>query len=827
MRRVTAGFALLLIVVITAPAAAQEVDHDWPSPPECIDWCPIIRPESPVIVERYAVETTIENQAATTRITQVLRNHNEHGVAEGYVYLPLPAGAAVTDLVLWIDGEPVPGDLLDADKARATYRDIVSTLKDPALLEWIDHQLLQLSVFPIPAGGTRTVEIEYIELLSADGGLVSYRHPLGSELSRYARIEHIAISVSVVSKPELRAIYSPSHRIDVDRTDDHQFTASYESTSVSDQDDFALFYSTSDAVLGANLLSFREGQDHGYFLLLVAPGVDVDVAVAKDIVLVLDRSGSMEGEKFEQAVEAARFVIGHLNDDDRFNIITFSSSVDSFAAGLRPASEAPEAERWLKEQAANGATDINRALLEAVEIFGDTRPSYLVFLTDGLPTRGEKQPGWIITNLVDSAPKDVALFAFGVGFDVDTVLLDTLADNHHGTSSYVVPGERIDETISGFYEKVRTLVLTGVEIDVDGPVIRDLQPNDVGDVFAGEQLAIVGRYRDGGSATIRVSGEVNGNSVSYTYTNLRFRTAGGDEFLPRLWATRKIGDLLREIRIFGPNQELIEEVIMISTRYGVVTPYTSFLVTEPVPLTREDLRRAAATQLSSGAFDRERSGEEAVTYSAAAQAFSDAAAPSPISAEASETVRVTGSRAFTLIDGVWVDTTFDPSGPEPLRVAYLSDVYLALAASRPEVASALSIAQHVIVVIDGTAYEVVSADATADAIELPAPRQDSGGASPDPSVVVSGGQIDDGDTTPETPTAQPPPIASGNGRSDNAITEPNTSTADNSRGLWRWLLAAGGSALVLALATLRTRRRKRSSIENSARDDRTREDVAG
>ena len=221
MRRVTAGFALLLIVVITAPAAAQEVDHDRPSPPECIDWCPIIRPESPVVVERYAVETTIENQAVTTRITQVLRNHNEHGVAEGYVYLPLPAGAAVTDLVLWIDGEPVTGDLLDADKARATYRDIVSTLKDPALLEWIDHQLLQLSVFPIPAGGTRTVEIKYIELLSADGGLVSYRHPLGSELSRYARIEHIAISVSVVSKPELRAIYSPSHRIDVDRTDDH------------------------------------------------------------------------------------------------------------------------------------------------------------------------------------------------------------------------------------------------------------------------------------------------------------------------------------------------------------------------------------------------------------------------------------------------------------------------------------------------------------------------------------------------------------------------------------------------------------------------------
>ena len=805
MRVVAAGVAVLVAVVAAGPVGAQE--HRDPSSVVCIDWCPIIRPESPVVVERYVVETTINDQVAVTRVTQVLRNNKEHGVAEGYVYLPLPAGASVTDLVLWIDGEPVGGDLLEADEARDAYRKIVSALKDPALLEWVDHQLLQLSVFPIPAGGTRTVEIEYIELLGADGGLVSYGHPFGSELSRGARIEHLAVSVTVTSSPELRAVYSPSHRIAVYRPDDHHFTASYESDGVTARDDFALFYSTSDAGIGANLLSFREGDEDGYFLLLVAPGVDVDAdrAVAKDVVLVLDRSGSMEGEKFEQAIQGARFVVGHLNDDDRFNIITFASDLDTFAAGLRPADDGSEAARWLDRQAAGGSTDINRALLEAVEMFSGERPGYVIFLTDGLPTRGEKDPGRIVTNLADSAPKDLALFAFGVGFDVDTVLLDTLADNHHGTASYVVPGDRIDETISGFYAKVTTPVLTGVDIDVDGPAISDLQPGEPGDVFAGEQLAIVGRYRAGGSATVRVSGDVNGRRVTFTYRDVAFRAAGGDSFLPRLWATRKIGALLKEIRIYGPNQELVEEIVSISIRYGVVTPYTSFLVTEPVPLTPQDVRRMAASQLQAGAFDFDRSGEEAVTYSLSAQALSDAAAPSLVEGDASGTVRVTGNRAFTLVGGVWIDTTFDPAATVPLRVAYLSDDYFALAASRADVAAALAVGQHVIVVVDGIGYEIVDADVAADAIAFPTPSPEPDPVSGGPLVVVDDPRTQD--AVASAPKPQPDPTSPAPDPDEPLAVQNDGSSADEETAPSWWLLLLATGSLA-ATATWWTRRRR-------------------
>ncbi len=572
MKSVVAVFAIAVLVASATPLSAQEVEES--SRITCIDFCPIIRPGSPVVVETYSVDTTIDDQVAVTRVTQVLRNVSDRGNAEGYVYFPLPAKALVTDLVLWIDGEPINGDLLDKDEARSVYRNIVSTLKDPALLEWVDHGLLQLSVFPIPPGGTRKVEIEYVELLPAEGGLVGYRHPLSAELAKETPIEELALSVSVSSTTELRAVYSPSHRVSIDRPDDHHFVASYESSKDAARSEFSLFYSTADSDIGANLLSFRENGEDGYFLLLVAPGVDVatDDVVAKDVVIVLDRSGSMEGEKFEQALDAADFILEHLNEDDRFNVMTFSRRVDTFARDLRPASEATEAKTWLDRQAADGSTAINRALLEAVEMFDGERPAYVIFLTDGLPTAGETDPGLIIDNVADAAPEGLALFSFGVGYDVDTVLLDTLAGNHRGSTTYVVPGERIDEVVSGFYAKVSTPVLTGVEIVVDDAGIFDLHPNQPGDVFAGEQLAIVGRYRDPGTATVTISGDINGSSMTFTYSDVEFQRAGGHDFLPRLWATRKIGELLRDIQLNGPNEEVIQDIISVSVRYGVVTP---------------------------------------------------------------------------------------------------------------------------------------------------------------------------------------------------------------------------------------------------------------
>ncbi|MEK6588070.1 MAG: VWA domain-containing protein, partial [Chloroflexota bacterium] len=383
-----------------------------------------------------------------------------------------------------------------------------------------------------------------------------------------------------------------------------------------------------------------------------------DQRIDKDLILVLDQSGSMEGEKFRQAQQALAFVLDHLSSGDRFNIIAFSTGTRSFASGLRPAEEAGEAKRWVEGLSAAGSTDINRALLEAVAQVDRERPTILIFLTDGLPTEGVTEAELILENLQEAAPSNLSLFGFGVGFDVDTFLLDSLAKEHHGAATYVSPGQPLDEAVSSFYEKVSTPVLTNLEIDFGDVVVYDLYPDPLPDLFAGGQLVLVGRYRQAGDVTIRLTGDVNGEVQTFRYDDQSFRSSGGPEFLPRLWATRKIGALLNQIRLQGPDEEIVDQIVRLSIRYGIVTPYTSYLVTEP-----QALGAAAQEEMALRAFSALASTPLAVSGEAAVQRAADEGdimrADVPVLPNV-DLVKVVGSRTFTLVDGVWIDTAFDP-----------------------------------------------------------------------------------------------------------------------------------------------------------------------
>jgi Ca-activated chloride channel family protein len=651
----------------------------------------------------------------------------------------------VTDFTLWMDGEPIQGQVLDAEQARQIYEDIVRTMRDPALLEYVDRGAVRASIFPIGPGETSRVELEYTQVLTAEDGLIHYRYPLNTERFSTEPLEDVSVTVEVTSREPVRAVYSPSHSISVDRQSDFRFTASYEESGVTPNTDFDLYYSVAGSEIGLNLLTFRapESDDpDGFFLLLAAPSIEVDPEnrIAKDVIIVLDQSGSMEGEKFRQAQEALRYILDHLNPEDRFNVIAFSSGLQPFADDLRPAFEASEAIRWVDGLSAAGSTDINRALLEAMAQAEGGRPTIVLFLTDGLPTEGVTDRQRILENVAEAAPESLRLFAFGVGYDVDTVLLDSLAQAHHGSTTYVTPDQAIDEAVSAFYARVSSPVLTDLELDLGDVGAYDLYPATLPDLFAGGQLVLVGRYREPGDGTIRLSGSVEGESQSYAYPDQTFRASGGPDFLPRLWATRKIGALLNQIRLNGPEEEVIDQIVRLSVRYGIVTPYTSYLVTEPEALSSDALEGiinqeyermlAAPTQVS---------GQAAVEQAAAASAFGGADVPAAPPTEAGDIVRVAGSRAFRLVDGVWIDTAFDSDTMSTLKVAFASDEYFALAAARPELGAAFSLGERVIVVSDGVAYEVVPSDQPSDPITIPSPEGSSpgepahpaGGAGPD------------------------------------------------------------------------------------------------
>ncbi|MGH2524040.1 MAG: VIT domain-containing protein, partial [Anaerolineales bacterium] len=388
MRRL---FLLLALVLLLIPniAHADGVIVDpppcpldapcTPFPPPCLE-CPTPRPLFPLAIQTHRVTVTIENQVATTHVDQLFRNDNNFTV-EGTYLFPLPTDAAVSEFAMWVDGQKVEGKVLSADEARRIYDEIVRQTRDPALLEYAGRGAVQASIFPIPPGETRRVELEYSQVLVADNGLIHYRYPLNTEKFSAQPLEQVSISVKVISPDPVRAIYSPSHDIATSRDGDYRFSAGYEANGVTPDKDFELYYSVSAETIGLNLLTYRDPTTgEGFFLLLAAPSLNVSQAqvVAKDVMIVLDQSGSMDGEKFRQAQGALQYVLDHLNAADRFNIIAFSTGARQYAQELRPAADAPEAARWVDSLRAEGGTDINLALLEALRLSAKERPTILI-----------------------------------------------------------------------------------------------------------------------------------------------------------------------------------------------------------------------------------------------------------------------------------------------------------------------------------------------------------------------------------------------------------------------------------------------------------------
>jgi len=714
-------FSTLLIPA--SPARADGIIICDPGP------CPGPIPLTPLAIKYHHVTVTIRDQVAVTHVDQVFYNPTDSQVEGTYIF-PLPEGAAVTNFILWVDGKPVEGQVLDASQARQTYEEIVRQMRDPALLEYAGRGAVQARIFPIPPKGERRVELEYTQALSAENGLVRYVYPLNTEKFSAWPLENVSVKVKIESGTvPIRAVYSPSHDIAVSRDGTHKASAGYEASNVTPDTDFALYYSLGETE-AFHLLTYRDPNDpvdpDGFFLLLLAPQPDAEVeTVAKDVILVLDHSGSMDGEKFLQAQEALRFILRHLNPDDHFNIVSFSTGVETYASRLRPAEEASEAIAWVDRLSAVGSTDINRALLEAAALANPERPTYLIFLTDGLPTEGETDSDDILANFRKDASDNLRLFAFGVGYDVDTYLLDSLAEAHQGASTYVLPSEALDEILSAFYAKISTPVLTDLELDFGDIPVYDIYPSPLPDLFIGSQIIVTGRYREVGTASVTLTGQVNRQEQTFRFPEQVFinrtKVTGAEASIPRLWATRKIGYLLNAIRLNGPDQETIDQIVKLSIRYGIVTPYTSYLVTEEAPLGAVEQERVAneAYQQMLATPAAPSYGQDAVQKASEQGGMAAAEAPAATSPDVSEVVKVIGSHTFVLSDRTWMDTAFDPETMETVKVAFLSDDYFALSAASPDLAAAFSLGERVIAISDGIAYEVVSEGESTLPVEIP------------------------------------------------------------------------------------------------------------
>jgi hypothetical protein len=576
-------------------------------------------------VKYHRVTATIKDQVATTAIDQAFTNPFDRQLEATYLF-PLPEDAAISGFAMFMDGKRVTGAILEKDKARQTYQDIVRTMRDPALLEYVGRNLFKASVFPVPPKGDTRIQIEYSEVIPLDSGICKYVYPLNTEKFSPLPIKDVSVGVTVESRIPIKALYSPTHdsKLALHRKSDTHVAASFEESDVRPDKDFVLYYTLSEQDFGLGLVTHRKEDADGYFLLMLAPKHELQEQeiASKDVVFVFDTSGSMARDgKIEQAKHALEFCLANLNAGDRFNIVTFSTGVKPFRTQLADAklAKGDAAGKFIDDVKAVGGTNISEALQTSLAMFdGEERPRIIVFLTDGQPTLGDTDEGVLLAKVEDAnrfargdkgvrvaatetrglaAGAEARLFVFGVGHDVNTHLLDKLAAENGGVPQYVEPEEDIELKVSSFYNKMSYPVLSDIAIDFGDINVTNYYPTALPDLFKGSQLRLFGRYEGDGHLAVKLVGKLGGKDREFAFDATFPEEEADNEFVARLWASRRIGYLLDEIRLRGDNAELKGEVIALSTEYGILTPYTSSLVTED----RELAVRAAPAL---GAVDR-------------------------------------------------------------------------------------------------------------------------------------------------------------------------------------------------------------------------------
>jgi Ca-activated chloride channel homolog len=686
-------------------------------------------------IKSVKITTKIDAQVATTRVEQVFENDTPYRL-EGSYFFPIPESASISDFAIYHGDKRMAAEIVERAKARQIYNEIVRRQIDPGLLEYAGKDLFQASVFPIEPRSTKKIDLTYSQVLKNEGGTVSYRYELGSGRRIQPQpIREIAASVEINSPIDLKNIFSPSHKLSIKNDGERRARLSFEGKGEDTQKDFLLYYSLSEKDFGLSLLTHREPGKDGYFLMLISPKSNIgeQERAAKDIVFILDTSGSMSGEKIDKAKAALRFGVESLSARDGFNIISFSGEEHLMKAGLVEATRDSKQTglKFIENLRAEGGTNINDALVPAFRQFQPgERPAMIVFLTDGLPTVGTTDLKQIIKNVADANRTAVRLFSFGVGYDVNTNLLDKLSADNRGTSDYIEPQEDLEIKVSNFFARVNYPVMSDLKLDFGGVETDLTYPRTIGDLFKNSQLVIVGRYKNSvNSATVRLTGKAGGREEVFTFAKQSFPEERGDNpFLPRLWATRRVGYLLEQIRLNGENRELKDEIIQLGTRYGIVTPYTSFLVTEdtkdigrrilPMEQRRalDSMAQMAPAPGSGGGIGsgsaRGRgqvtgTGESAVVYSKAEKRMKESnEVDSPESYLTS--VRTIGDKTFQLKGEEWVDTQFQESSTLPkIEVQFGSEEFFKLIAKEPKLADFFSLGKKVVVVYKGKLYKVV------------------------------------------------------------------------------------------------------------------------
>jgi Ca-activated chloride channel family protein len=619
---------------------------------------------SEIAISAVDVDVRLWDTLATTTIVMTVHNSGA-ARSQARVVLPVPDGSAIRTFGIDGIGAEPTAELLEREEATRRYNEIVRSMVDPGLLEFVGNSMIQSSVFPVEPGESREMTIVYEQTLDAHRGRVEYVLPRSSGYGSGA-IEW-SLDIELESLSPMGPVFSPSHPIVSKPTGERTMRVGV--PMLDEPGAFRLYAMLgSDETATTLLYPDSDGAESGYFMFVAdVPEPTMDRAILpREVTIVIDRSGSMGGEKIEQARESAKQIIRGMRKGERVRIVDYSDDVRSFSSEsvAIDRESIPKLIEYIDNIEARGGTNLHDAIVEAVgSAAANAHLSMVLFLTDGLATVGVTDEASIRKAAAEHNDANRRVFTFGVGYDVNAPLLDGLALDTRAESTFVLPGEDVEIKVGQVFHKLEGPVMTYPELVAYGNEgigyrkveggdgksypysyssahqieLQMVEPRELGDLYAGSRVVVLGRYEgleDGAArmlmhttrSAVDFSVRFGARSImsSFSREDATVRHA----FIARLWAQRRIDSLINEIRLAGasggePNEELVDEIVRLSLDHGIMTEYTAFLAHEELGI--EVARERDATGASFGTraaqdeiltLNDQRSGKAGVAQSA-------------------------------------------------------------------------------------------------------------------------------------------------------------------------------------------------------------------
>ncbi|MEO8648706.1 MAG: VIT and VWA domain-containing protein [Acidobacteriota bacterium] len=542
------------------------------------------------------VKTDISGFIARVRVQQEFENSFSVPIEAVYTF-PLSQNGAVDNVTMTVGSRVIHSKIMKRDEARQVFENARADGKTASLLDQERPNIFTQAVTNIMPGDKVTIEISYVETLAYEDGTYEFVFPMvvgprynPASVKDAAKISppiaatragnDISIEVNLNAGVPIEEVRSMSHAIEQTNLSPASARLTLKGEKEIANKDFILRYDVTGKRIEDALLTTRD-QRGGFFSLILQPPdkFGIEDVTPKEIVFVLDTSGSMSGFPIDKAKEAMKMSIDGLYPNDTFNLITFAGDTAVLFDQPVPATQAniELAQQFLESRQGGGGTEMMKAIKIALEPTDSQKHVRIVcFMTDGYVGNEEQ----IIAEVQKHAKARV--FSFGIGSSVNRFLLDKLAEAGNGEVEYVSLTDDGSKAAKKFYERVRTPLLTDISIDWNGLPVQDVYPGKIGDLFSAKPVVLSGRYSKAASGTIRLKGKVAGQELVREIAVNLPESESANDVLATLWARKRVDQLT--MRRGAANQtdaqKIAGEITQLGLEFRILTENTSFVAVE-------------------------------------------------------------------------------------------------------------------------------------------------------------------------------------------------------------------------------------------------------